>query len=266
MLTLFSHFKVISLMAGVPLDKLFSMLGGAVPLDQIIRAVPLPPVKDHAGVTVLTPPHPEGVRLFDLLGTAVPVGDEDTLSKLCVLTCMMGSYYQLLDSCHAFLVARGVDSAQASVYVGAQFASIALDGKHAGLRKEGFGGLIAEQTPGGFNEMGIRELREAGVWDEITATLGSIDARWQGKAKLSEKRPVTLRGAALRNLKQALAEAEAASSEHKAAKTKAEMAVASTALSARAAADANSWAHLLGGVTIGIGLSWAAVQFSRTRR
>jgi hypothetical protein len=241
-------------MAGVSLKSLDHMLKGVVLMENIVRAVPLPPVKDHAGVTVLTPAHSAAVEYFGRLGIVVPVEDEIVLAKLCVITCMMGSYYQLLDTCHSWLVENGVNATQASAYVGAQFASIALDGKHAGMNGQGFKSLISEQTPGGFNEMGIRELREAGVWDEVSATLTSIDARWQGKATFSELRPSTARAQAM-----ALAEKRIAEAESKAK----EVEVLSSAKPS-SIKGCCGWSLLAKGAVFGLvgGLAFAAGRFS----
>jgi pyrroline-5-carboxylate reductase len=182
--------RIISLIAGVDIPTLAKSLKGVDPAH-IVIAVPLPPVAHQAGVTVLHPGLPEAVRFFNLLGTAVPVADPEAMKTVPCITCVMGSYYAFLQTCHHWLVANGVDKAAAATYVGALLHSIALDGAAAGKAAGGFEGLIAEQTPGGFNEMGIRELREAGVWDELNATLTSIQQRWQGKAQGSGGRPKT---------------------------------------------------------------------------
>ena len=71
-----------------------------------------------------------------------------------------------------------------TLYVGRLMHSVAGDAADAG--GAGVGALIAEQTPGGFNEQAIRELTEAGVFDEVAHTMDSIEARWAGR---EHKRP-----------------------------------------------------------------------------
>jgi hypothetical protein len=110
------------------------------------------------------------------------------MAKMQTMTGLMGSYYGQLRACHEWLVERGVNSADASTYVGAIMLSIAEDGKAAG--SGGFQRLIDEQTPGGYNEQGLRELTVAGVFDEYKATMTSINSRWEGKTKGSDGRPV----------------------------------------------------------------------------
>ena len=255
-LTFTPEHVVISLMAGVPAADLEAMLGSAVPARNIVRAIPLPVVKDHAGVTLVCPRHDETVRIFNLLGTAVAVDSEDVMNKMVICTCAMGAYYQFLQTCHAFLVEKqGVDPAAASTYVGALFHSIALDGKQAG--EKGFDALIAEQTPGGFNEMGIRELREAGVWEEYTATLTSLAARWAGEAGADEgaRRPVTTRGRRFAALEARAAAAEAEAVEAK--RSAAAQAERRFRAEAEAAKTRACFLAAAGGVAIGIGIGIA---------
>ena len=164
---------VVSLLAGVDHASVCAMTA-PVPAARVARAVPLPPVKDHKGVTIYyaRPGDADGDatgalvgRVFGALGTAVPCANETTMATLQVNTAMMGNYYALLQAMHGWTVANGVDADAASTFIGALMHSVAADGKAAG--GGGFDALIAEQTPGGYNEMGIRELREAGVYDEV---------------------------------------------------------------------------------------------------
>jgi len=180
-----SHF-VVSLLAGVSNRELGKIMAPVTEAN-IVRAVPLPPVKDQEGVTLVHPRHPRVMAMFDLLGIAVGVDEEGKMAKMQTVTAMMGAYYAMLRTFHEWLVGEGVDPRDASTYVGALLYCIAADGKRAG--PDGFQALIEEQTPGGFNEQGIRELNEAGVWSEFKATLTSLNARWEGRAKGSEMRP-----------------------------------------------------------------------------
>jgi pyrroline-5-carboxylate reductase len=173
---------VVSLMAGIDHEKVCAMVA-PVPASRVSRAIPLPPVKDHAGVTILYPPATAAgaatAAVFAALGTAVPCADEAMMATLQVGTAMMGAYYAQLRAMAGWMAARGVPAAAANTYVGALMHSVAGDAAAAGAA--GFDALIAEQTPGGYNEMGIKELTEAGVLGEIALTMDSIDARWQGR-------------------------------------------------------------------------------------
>ena len=211
-LTFRPEHTVVSLVAGVSRPALQKLMPAVDP-ENLVVAVPLPPVKDHAGVTLVTPTHPRTVALFESLGGCVPVDEQKVMSKLQIVTCLMGAYYGFLRSCHEWLIEQGVPSATASKFAGGIMYTIASDGKNAG--EHGFGELIDEQTPGGMvgnnpggggvlagrpihnlslhltddnlisapswvpqNEQGIRELTDSGVWEEIKATMTSIDHRW----------------------------------------------------------------------------------------
>ena len=187
--------RVISLLAGTNHSRVCGFVA-PVPSGDVARAVPLPPVKDHRGVTVVyAPADADGgggasaagalaAAVFDALGTAVPCASEEEMATLQVGTTLMGTYYALLRAMTSWMVARGVGEDVAAVYVGRMMHSVAGDAAAAGAA--GVGALIAEQTPGGFNEQAIRELTEAGVFDEVAHTMDSIEARWAGR---EHKRP-----------------------------------------------------------------------------
>ena len=180
---------VISLVAGLSHAELHRLLCPALPPASIVRAVPLPQVAAREGVSLIHPPHPGVAALFGALGTAVEVKTEAEMAKLQVMTAMMGQYYTMLQTAVEFLGEGegGVDAPTASAFTGSLFASVAAD---AGRRARAaaavgdgtsFERLIEEQTPGGYNEQGMRELREAGVFGEIKRTMRSLDARWAGR-------------------------------------------------------------------------------------
>jgi pyrroline-5-carboxylate reductase len=181
-----SH-KICSLMAGITVGDLSEMLR-CVPLSNISCAIPLPPVADHQGVTLIHPRNKVAEEMFECLGTSVGVDDSASFLKLQTISGMMGCHYKFLQTCHKWLVDNGVDSIAGSKYVGALMHCVSMDGLK--VQGVGFQGLIDEQVKGGFNEQGIEELDEAGVWNEIYATLISLNARWEGRAQKSELRPV----------------------------------------------------------------------------
>jgi len=178
--------------AGVSLDKLSSLLP-ASPRSNLCCAIPLPAVAVHDGVTLFYTIDKSSTSLvnivrqvFDALGQCVCVATEKDMSKLPAISCMMGNYYMLLQTCTEWLEEQGVDRVTATRYVGCVMHSISRDGQLAALRETGedepqFQRLILEQTRGGYNEQAIRELTEAGMYAEIKCALSSINARWEGR-------------------------------------------------------------------------------------
>lgn len=72
---------VCSLISTAPLELLRSVCSG-VPAEQVVRAIPLPPVAKHRGATIMCPPNPVITHLFESLGTCVTVESEDTMKKM----------------------------------------------------------------------------------------------------------------------------------------------------------------------------------------
>jgi len=177
-LTFTADHTVVSLMAGITIESL-SEWCAPVPVANLVRALPLPPVARHVGTTLVLPPHPATVAMFTLLGTAVPVTDVDQMTKMSIVTCTMGVHFKMLDTIHQWSVEHGVDSELASVYIGGIYKGLALD--VVGVGSDGFGGLVAEQTPGGINEQGIREMAGCGVFEEFKNTMDSLHARFEGR-------------------------------------------------------------------------------------
>ena len=116
---------VISLMAGVPLSDIQRWCGPAV----CSLACPLPAIAENAGTTIVTPPEPRTVAVFEKLGTAVPVSTEDQFKRLQAMTCVMGDLYARQKTAQDWLVANGVDATAASAYVGGVFHTMTHDAR-----------------------------------------------------------------------------------------------------------------------------------------
>jgi pyrroline-5-carboxylate reductase len=165
---------VISLMAGVPLSDIERWCGPA----ECALACPLPAIAENAGTTIVTPPEPRTVAVFEKLGTAVPVATEDQFKRLQAMTCVMGDLYARQKTAQDWLVANGVDATAASAYVGGVFHTMTHDARNA--KPSTLADLVAEQTPGGMNEMVISEQRADGAYASLEHSLDSIYSRLCG--------------------------------------------------------------------------------------
>ena len=165
---------VISLMAGVPLSDVQKWCGPA----ECSLACPLPAIAENAGTTIVTPPEPRTVAVFEKLGTAVPVATEDQFKRLQAMTCVMGDLYARQKTAQDWLVSNGVDATAASAYVGGVFHTMTHDARNA--KPSTLADLVAEQTPGGMNEMVIAEQREDGAYASLEHSLDSIYSRLCG--------------------------------------------------------------------------------------
>lgn len=180
---------VVSLVSTAPL-QLIRECSAPVPTEQVVRAIPLPPVARHRGACVMTPPHPGITALFDALGTVVPVAEEATMKKMMTVTCLMGQLYAQHRATQAWLAANGVDEEAAAKWTGAAFHAMTYDSADANSHT--FNELVEEQTPGGLNEQIVREMTEAGAYVALHDSLDGAIARINGTPRANKrKRPYT---------------------------------------------------------------------------
>jgi pyrroline-5-carboxylate reductase len=148
-LTFSERHVVVSLVSTAQL-ALLQEVCAPVPVAQVVRAIPLPPVAKHNGATVMTPPHAAVVSLFDSLGTVVPVATEEQMKKMMPVTALMGQFYAQQRATQRWLQANGVDPAAAAKWTGAVFHCVSYDSAEPDVHT--FDHLVDEQTPGGLNE------------------------------------------------------------------------------------------------------------------
>mmetsp|Transcript_38817 Transcript_38817/g.124435 ORF Transcript_38817/g.124435 Transcript_38817/m.124435 type:complete len:286 (-) Transcript_38817:494-1351(-) len=169
-----SH-RVISLMAGVDLASIERWTS---PAKRRAIAIPLPIVAERRGVTLVVPPDPVAKALFDDLGAAVCVDDEDQFRRMQCLTCVVGDLYERQRTAFEWLAGHDVPREAAAAYVGAIFHSMTDDSKNADPAT--FGRLVDEQTPGGLNEMVINEQRDDANYQALAYSLDSLYSRISG--------------------------------------------------------------------------------------
>ncbi|MFF8812308.1 NAD(P)-binding domain-containing protein [Streptomyces pactum] len=138
---------VISLMAGVATDDLRRTLATGAP---IVRAIPLPAVRERRSVTVTCPSHPVADSLFDQLGQALPVADEGAFDVFSALTGTLTTHYAYLATLTSWAAGHGIAPDTAERYVRGLFGNVgrSLENEARSLHR-----LAADhETPGGNNE------------------------------------------------------------------------------------------------------------------
>lgn len=98
--------RLISVMAGLPIDKLRPLAGGA----QIFRAMPVTSAQASASPTLICPPDDELAALFDYAGAGVCVADEQEFEAGAVMACVYGWFFPLYGRLIADCEAAGVGS------------------------------------------------------------------------------------------------------------------------------------------------------------
>jgi pyrroline-5-carboxylate reductase len=138
---------VVNVMAGVSTAELRDSLGtGAA----IVRAIPLPTVRERRSVTVTFPAHPVADALFDLLGGAQPVADETAYNVCSALTGTLTSHYAYLAALTDWAAGHGIPSEAADRYLRSLFQGV---GRSLADETRTIHRLAADhETPGGNNE------------------------------------------------------------------------------------------------------------------
>jgi pyrroline-5-carboxylate reductase len=138
---------VVNVMAGVGSDDLRQTLATDAPL---VRAIPLPAVRERRAVTVTCPSHPVVNSLFKHLGGVLPVADEAAFTVFSALTGTLTSHYWYLATLTSWAVGHGIAADEADGYVRGLFQGVgrALGDETRSLRQ-----LAADhETPNGSNE------------------------------------------------------------------------------------------------------------------
>ncbi|MES4904159.1 MULTISPECIES: NAD(P)-binding domain-containing protein [unclassified Streptomyces] len=138
---------VVNVMAGVSNDDLRRTLATDAPL---VRAIPLPAVRERRSVTVTYPSHPVADSLFEHLGGVLPVEDEAAFNVFSALTGTLTTHYSYLATLTSWAIGHGIATDDADRYVRGLFQGVgrALSDGTRSLHQ-----LAADhETPNGNNE------------------------------------------------------------------------------------------------------------------
>ncbi|MEU1940993.1 NAD(P)-binding domain-containing protein [Streptomyces sp. NPDC020125] len=98
---------VVNVMTGVANDELHRTLATDSPL---IRAIPLPAIRERRSVTVTYPTHPVVDSLFECLGGVLPVADETAFNVFSALTGTLTTHYSYLATLTSWAADQGIAS------------------------------------------------------------------------------------------------------------------------------------------------------------
>lgn len=174
---------LISLVSTSNLPNLATCSG--LPTESVFKMICLPSVADHEGICMSTPPTDNAVllALYNSLGGVVHADDETQLSAMMVTSGLMGSFYGILRNNRDWLVNQGgMEKDKASFLVGRLYHSMMRDAIDRCHEAEAYEELIAEQTPGGLNEQGLRNLESLGAMEVYDKVQDAIHDRILGKS------------------------------------------------------------------------------------
>lgn len=161
--------SVISLIAAVNITQLQHLLGPGV--DSTV-AVPLPAIATRQGATLGYPAKQYAEAVFGALGSYIAAPNEAQFKAMGVAGTLMGDFYMRQLTVQQWMVSNNVDVDKAAAFIGAIFSTIAADSSQAGPNT--FAEKVAEQTPGGLNEMVWKEQAAAGVYSAVNKSLDSV--------------------------------------------------------------------------------------------
>lgn len=165
---------VISLIAATDARRIADWTGAT----QVCRAVPLPFVENRSDVVPVFPPHPEAMQLFNALGKAMPVQDQESFDLYATLSALMGSYFSILEGAEDWAAGHGLPHADARVYLAGLFQNL---GAKAAASPHSFATLRKDHsTAGGLNEQVFTEFARDGGMAALTGGLESVLRRIKG--------------------------------------------------------------------------------------
>ncbi|MEV8631585.1 NAD(P)-binding domain-containing protein [Streptosporangium sp. NPDC051023] len=138
---------VVNVMAGVGNHDLRQTLGTNAPL---VRAIPLPAIRERRSVTVVHPSHPQVDSFFARMGGVLPVADEAAFNVLSAVTGTLSTHYAYLVTLASWTADHGIAPDDADRYVRSLFQGV---GRSLGDETRSLDRLAADhETPNGNNE------------------------------------------------------------------------------------------------------------------
>jgi pyrroline-5-carboxylate reductase len=138
---------LVSAVAAWSVEELNALLDNEV---TVVRAIPLPAVRQRRGITALYPGHPVVEELFNQLGGTVVAPRPEILDAFSAATASISTHLHYLDTVARWMTRQGVAPDAAERYVRTMFSGVeaALDDYGTSLADLG----QAHETPGGINE------------------------------------------------------------------------------------------------------------------
>ena len=141
----------------------------------IVRAIPMPPIRLGKGPIAIFPPNKRVKLFFDKIGTTIEIKNEKLSKNFWAISGTMASFYELLNVLSKWLIRKKTSRIDAQQYVTLLYsalAQLALLNSSKPLKN-----LVNEQTPGGLNWQGVNELRKLGFYKLLEKSLKKIYKR-----------------------------------------------------------------------------------------
>ncbi|MBS7589231.1 NAD(P)-binding domain-containing protein [Ancylobacter defluvii] len=170
---------VVNCVAGASVEAVKRLVA---PAREVVRVVPLPPIRFRQGPIAVYPAHPVVEELFGGLGDLIVAGQESELTAIAHASGMMSSFYAMQNTVIGWLESRGIAGPTAALYMRSLYAGLGALGLDAARKGEPIDPAHHE-TAGGLNECARRHLSAHGWFDEISAALDAVERHVPSKPR-----------------------------------------------------------------------------------
>ncbi len=144
--------------------------------NNIVRAIPLPPISLRKGPVPIFPPNKKVKKFFSHLGTVIEISNEKKSLNFWSTSGMMAPFFELLNTLSKWLVSKGVKKNNAQNYITSLF--IALSESAYNHSNKDLSILVKNsQTPKGLNQQALRTLQKNNFYKTTTNVLNKIYKR-----------------------------------------------------------------------------------------
>ncbi|AQX27555.1 MULTISPECIES: pyrroline-5-carboxylate reductase [unclassified Bartonella] len=125
---------------------------------KVYRAIPLPFIAECKNITPIYPDHPFLRAMFNALGGALVLNEEDQFNLFMIAGSLMGVYFNFIETAHQWLVKKGLDPLYSADFLAMMFGNLADEMRKAKAVNHStavnFSYLEREfSTKGGTNEL-----------------------------------------------------------------------------------------------------------------
>jgi pyrroline-5-carboxylate reductase len=170
---------IISMMAAIDYAETLTFSGDVVPMENIVRTVPLPSAAKRSGPILMHPPNARADAVLSCVGTVVACAAEAEMKPMICLTAHISSFFELERVNQQFMEDNGVQKDAAKKFTASFYESLATS---AAASHEGFADLRDEAaTPGGLNQQSTDALKAGPHYTAQVASMQVILDRLNGK-------------------------------------------------------------------------------------
>ncbi len=147
--------------------------------NEIVRAIPLPPIALGVGPVPIFPPNKKVKNFFNKIGSTVEINNEKLSLNFWTMSSMMAPYYEMLNNFSLWLIRKGLNRKKAENYITSLFLALSKNADQNTYKD--LSELVKKsQTPRGLNEQSLKELKKSNFYKKLNNTSDKILKRLKG--------------------------------------------------------------------------------------